>query len=139
MPLSGLRFSSLRFFCYWEIILIVTCFIWVVFIHVLFQGIPEIAFVAEKELKPQINKQTRTVTNQVTNAKDNNRLQYTWVLLFLLQPENRFFEIWKAGTFRFFQISTMTFFCDVKFIWIAGVPVLCLFIPTNDIDFLKIV
>ena len=36
-----------------------TCFIWVVFVHVnLFQGIPEIAFIAEKELKPQINKQT---------------------------------------------------------------------------------
>ena len=36
-----------------------TCFIWVVFVHVvLFQGILEIAFVAEKELKPQINIQT---------------------------------------------------------------------------------
>ena len=43
--------------------LIMACFIWVVLVHVvLFQGIPEIAFVAEKELKPQINKQTNKQT-----------------------------------------------------------------------------
>ena len=52
-----------------------TCFIWVVLVHVvLFQGIPEIAFVAEKELKPHINKETNKSKKDLKHGSDDKRV-----------------------------------------------------------------
>ena len=46
------------------------------FVHVvLFQGIPEIALVAEKELKPQINKQTKKYLEHIFISIPIHRLR----------------------------------------------------------------